>query len=112
MLTVLSSTCLMFAACALLYQADARRSAVAGVRGSQQMRYGMRTASVSLLVLTLFMVAALQGWELGIPVWLGLFSFAFVAGLYLSSQKPEWHLPSALAAAGIGGVLGIGALLS
>lgn len=111
MLTVLSSTCLIFAACALLYQADERRSEFANVRASRSFRMGMRSAAMAIFVATLMMIATLQGWELGIPVWLGIFSFAFVAGLFLSAQKPDWHAKAAMAAGGLGLCLGIGALL-
>lgn len=112
MLTVFSTTCLLFAGCALLYQADARRSAFANVRASGSVRLGMRVTALLVFVLTLTMTASLQGWELGIPVWLGIFSFAFVAGLFLSAQKPDWHARVAMVAGALGVVLGIGAVLS
>ncbi|MEM1146584.1 MAG: DUF3325 family protein [Pseudomonadota bacterium] len=111
MLIVLSSTCLLFAACALLYQADERRSAFAIVRGSKRLRLGLRAAAMLVFIATLMMTATLQGWELGIPVWLGIFSFAFVAGLFLSAQKPDWHPKTALVSGAIGIVLGLGALI-
>ena len=111
MLIILSSTCLLFAGCALLYQADDRRSAFANVRASQQLRLGMRVGAVLVFVATLMMTATLQGWELGVPVWLGIFSFAFVAGLFLSAQKPNWHANAAMAAGALGVLLGLGALI-
>jgi len=112
MLTVFSTACLLFAGCALLYQADERRSAFANVRASGPARLGMRVFALIVFVVTLTMTASLQGWELGIPVWLGIFSFAFVAGLFLSAQKPDWHARVAMAAGALGVVLGVGAVLS
>ncbi|MEO0450700.1 MAG: DUF3325 family protein [Pseudomonadota bacterium] len=111
MLTVISSTCLLFSGCALLYQADERRSAYANVRDSRSLRMGMRISAIVVFVATLMMTATLQGWELGVPVWLGIFSFAFVAGLFLSAQKPDWHPKAAMAFGVIGLVLGLGALV-
>ena len=111
MLIVLSSACLLFAACALLYQADERRSAFANVRGSRQIRLGMRVGAVLVFAMTLIMTATLQGWELGVPVWLGIFSFAFVAGLFLSAQKPDWHAQTGAAFGALGIILGVGALV-
>ncbi|MEO0818459.1 MAG: hypothetical protein AAFX86_14295 [Pseudomonadota bacterium] len=111
MLIILSATCLLFAACALLYQADDRRSAFAGVRGSQPARFGMRAGAVALFALTLMMLAPLQGWERGIPLWLGLLTLVFVAGLFLAAQKPGWHAPIAMGLSGIGVLAAIGALL-
>lgn len=111
MLIVLSSACLLFAGCALLYQADERRSAFANVRASQPLRLGMRTGAVVVFVVTLMMTATLQGWELGVPVWLGIFSFAFVAGLFLSAQKPDWHAKAAMASGALGVLFAAGALI-
>lgn len=111
MLTVLSSACLLFAGCALLYQADERRSVFASIRASRNTRMGMRVAAALVFVATLMMTATLQGWELGIPVWLGIFSFAFVAGLFLSAQKPDLHAKAAMATGALGVLLGIGAFL-
>lgn len=110
MLTVVSSTCLLFAACALFYQADKKRSAVAELRASPQLRTGVRAGATLISALTLIMIASLQGWELGVPVWLGLFSFVFVAGLFLSAQKPDWHPKSAALAGGLGVISGAAAL--
>ena len=95
----------------MLYQADERRSDFAYVRASRSFRLGMRSAAMAIFVAALTMIATLQGWELGIPVWLGTFSFAFVAGLFLSAQKPDWHAKAAMAAGGLGLCLGLGALL-
>ncbi|MEL6411660.1 MAG: hypothetical protein AAFQ38_14785 [Pseudomonadota bacterium] len=111
MLTIISATCLLFAACALLYQADDRRSAFAGVRGSQPARFGMRASAIALFALTLMMLAPLQGWERGIPLWLGLLSLVFVAGLFLAAQKPAWHAKLAIGLGIIGVLAAIGALL-
>lgn len=111
MLTVLSSACLLFSGCALLYQADGRRSAFATVRNSHPVRLGMRVAALIVFAVTLVMTATLQGWELGIPVWLGIFSFAFVAGLFLSAQKPDWHATTAMTIGVVGVVFGLGAFV-
>ncbi len=112
MLTVSSIVCLIFSGCALLYQADERRSAFANVRASKPTRLGMRAVALIVFLLTLTMTASLQGWELGVPVWLGIFSCAFVAGLFLSAQKPDWHAKVAMVAGALGVLLGIGAVLS
>lgn len=71
----------------------------------------MRVAALVVFAATLMTTATLQGWELGIPVWLGIFSFVFVAGLFLSSQKPDWHPKTATVIGAIGIVLGLGALV-
>ena len=69
---------LLFAACALLYQADERRSSFEFVKTSRRSRLWMRAVAVAVFLLTLMMIASLRGWELGIQTWLGVFSFVFV----------------------------------
>jgi len=71
----------------------------------------MRAGAGFVFIATLMMTASLQGWELGVPIWLGLFSFTFVAGLFLSAQKPDWHAKCALGLGVIGSILALGALL-
>ena len=111
MLIVVSSMSLLFAACALLYQADERRSSFEFVKTSRRSRLWMRAVAVAVFLLTLMMIASLRGWELGIPTWLGVFSFVFVVGLYLSAQKPDWHPRIAIGAAGLGVMTGFAAVV-
>lgn len=111
-MNILSSICLLFAACALFYQADIRRSALAKVRKSQIWRIAMKAAATVLCAITLFMIANLRGWELGIPIWLAMFSFVFVSSLFLAAQTPDWHPKVAGGAIGLGTLMGLGALLS
>lgn len=75
------------------------------------LRLWMRAIAVAIFLLTLIMIASLRGWELGIPIWLGVFSFVFVVGLYLSAQKPDWHPRIAIGAAGLGVMTGFAAVV-
>lgn len=111
MLVVISATCLLYAACALLYQADKRRAVFANVKSSKRIRYGMRAGAAALFIATLYLLAPLQGWERGVPIWLGLLTLVFVAGLFLGAQKPELHVPAAMGASGIGIIAVLGAIL-
>lgn len=111
MLITLSSCFLLFAASALLYQADDRRSAFQNIKASRELRHLMRAASGILLFVALWMLSSQQGLERGIPIWLGIFGAVFVAGLFLAAQKPNWHAPAATIAAGCGVMFGLGALL-
>jgi hypothetical protein len=111
MLTVLAIILLLYGACAMLYQADARRSAFAELRISARLRMLVRAGACALLVMTLFLVSGLQGWERGIPIWLCLFIAAFLGGLFLSTQKPGWHAPIAAASLCLGAVATVGGFL-
>ncbi|MEM9360001.1 MAG: hypothetical protein AAGB04_27770 [Pseudomonadota bacterium] len=107
MLIVISATLLLFAVCAMFYQADERRSAIALFRTSRRTRTAIRTVAGLLALLTLVMIASLRGWELGIPIWLGIFSLVFVVGLFLSAQKPNWHPKILVAACTLGALTGL-----
>jgi len=111
MLAIISTLCLLYLACALLYQADDRRAVFAQVKDSKPIRFGLRSGAVALFVTSLLMIAPIQGWLRGVPIWLGLLSFAFVLGLFLAAQKPSWHLPSAIIAGGVGVLATVGAVL-
>lgn len=111
MLLLISSICLLYVACAILYQADDRRAAFPAVQVSRPLRYGLRGVSMGLWLLTLCMLAPLQGWERGVTLWFGLVSLVFVAGLFLAAQKPDWHAPAAFTLGGIGLLAGLGAIV-
>ncbi|MEL6666919.1 MAG: DUF3325 family protein [Pseudomonadota bacterium] len=111
MLTVLTSLCFLYVACALLYQADERRAAYAQVKASKQIRFGLRFVAAILFLVSLMLMAPLQGWLRGVPIWLGMLSLVFVLGLFIAAQRPSWHAPIAMVAAGIGFVGIFGAVL-
>ena len=93
MLIVLGVLFLLFSACAMLYQADARRGALVVIRNNPRVRTGLRLGAWLVFAVTLVMIAGLLGWERGIPVWLAMFTAVFVSGLFLAAQKPGWHGP-------------------
>ncbi|MEQ3746112.1 MAG: hypothetical protein ABNH53_07770 [Henriciella sp.] len=111
MLAVISTFSLLYLACALLYQADDRRAVIAQVKASKPIRLGLRFGSGALFVISLLIMAPLQGWLRGVPIWLGLLSFTFVLGLFLAAQKQSWHTPSAMIAGGVGILATAGAVL-
>ncbi|MEO1661542.1 MAG: DUF3325 family protein [Pseudomonadota bacterium] len=94
-----------------MYQADDRRTSFAQVKKSAQIRFCLCSGAGVLLVISLLIMAPLQGWLRGVPIWLGLLSLAFVLGLFLAAQKPSWHAPSAMIAGGIGVLATVGAVL-
>lgn len=112
MLTVLGVLFLLFAACAMLYQADTRRSAFAVVREQPRVRVVVRAGAWLLFAITLAMLAGLQGWERGIAVWLAMFTTIFIFGLFLSSQKPDWHAPAGCISLVAGFLFAIGGAVS
>lgn len=94
MLIVSGALFLLFSACAMLYQADTRRGALSVVRNNSGVRKGLRLGAWLVFAFTLVMIAGLQGWERGIPVWLAMFTAVFILGLFLSAEKPKWHGPA------------------
>ena len=110
MLVICGSFLLLFSACAILYQADKRRSTFPSVKGSANLRTILRTAACGLLVLSLCLMAELQGWERGIAVWLAALTFVFVGGLFLAAVKPQWHGTTGLITLVAGLLLSVGGL--
>ena len=111
MLAVVSSLCLTYLACALLYQADSRRAAFAEVKQSRPIRFGLRFVAGLVFIISLLVMAPLQGWLRGVSIWLGLLSFVFVSGLFIAAQRPSWHAPSAMIAGSAGIIALIGTVL-
>lgn len=111
MLIVIGSLLLLFSACAMLYQADKRRSAFASVRNASALRLLLRGGACALFGLTLALLSTLQGMERGITLWLGAFTFVFIGGLFLAAQKPDWHGPAGVASLAIGAVISVGGLV-
>lgn len=107
---VFASIMLIFSSCVLLLQADAHRGRVLTLRRSKNKRYLARLIAVFILIACLTMISALNGWELGIPIWLGLLSVASVASLFLNAQAPVWHAPTGGLAGVFGALLGLWAV--
>lgn len=102
---------LAFAGAALLYQADARRTRLARLRASRRWRDGVRALAAVSLVAALFLAAVPQGFERGVPIFLGLLTVGVVGTLLLAALRPGWHPPAGGAALVLGSALAMGAAL-
>ena len=107
MLTTIAIILMLYAASALLYQADKRRAEIALLKTSPRHRTGARLLACTILVLTLWAASLPQGWERGIPIWLGLFFAAFVTSLFVSAQFKKAHLATLLATGSLGLVVAV-----
>ena len=97
MVTALSA-CMLYAACAGFYQAGAQRTSLARLKTEVRLRRLVFAGSWVLALIALVLAAAPQGWERGVPIWLGLLTAAGAASLLIAALYPRWHLPSGVAA--------------
>jgi hypothetical protein len=93
---------LLLVACVGFYHARAARTHFDALRRSARRRALLRGSCWGLLALSAWLFALPQGWERGIPAWLGTLSMAGVASLLIAALAPRWHAPTGFAALGVG----------
>ena len=99
---------LLYLACVGFYQAGAKRTSLERLKTSAAARRSVRLASWGVALVALVLLAQPQGWERGVPIWLGLFTLAGVVSLLVSALAPRGHLVTAAGAA----VAGLGLFLA
>ena len=95
------SACLAYMACAGFYQAGERRSHVAFLNANATVRRVVYAGAWGLLLIALWLLALPQGWERGVPIWLGVLIGAGALSLFIAALRPAWHVAS-IAVAGVG----------
>ncbi|MEM9256698.1 MAG: hypothetical protein AAGA91_14725 [Pseudomonadota bacterium] len=88
-----------YMACAVLYHCGRRRSALPAMRRMGWARAVGYTLSWVLMAWALQVTATPQGWERGVPIWLGILTLAGMCSLILATLVPRAHLWSLLLAA-------------
>ena len=68
----------------------------------------MRAASWALALVSLVLLAQPQGWERGVPIWLGLFTLAGIASLLVAALVPHRHVTTAAGSAAGAAIAGLG----
>lgn len=97
-MTVILGTSLLYLACVLFYHAHERRTAMAAVRSSSQAQVRVTLAGWGLAAASLFLFSMPQGWERGVPLWLGVFTLAGAASLLIAALAPKRHVATGVAA--------------
>lgn len=101
------ATCLLYLACFGFYHAGERRTAFDWLKTSEPARRWLRLGAWALAVVALFLLAQVQGWERGIPIWLGLLTLTGVASLLVSALVPRRHKLTAAGSAAGGLIAGV-----
>lgn len=96
---------LLYTACVIFFQAGARRSGLDAVRRSAVVRNVSRAIAWAAVLAALWLCAEPQGWERGIPVWLGLFSLAGGLSLVVSALNVRVQALTGLGAAVVAGTV-------
>lgn len=100
-MSALVAVALLLVACVGFYHARASRTHFDALRRSARRRVLLRWFCWSLLALSAWLLALPQGWERGVPAWLGSLSAAGVASLLIVALAPRWHAPAGLVALGV-----------
>jgi hypothetical protein len=100
--SAVAATALLLAACVGFYHAGSARTRVGALRRSAGRRLALRWACWALLAASAWLFALPQGWERGIPAWLGALSLAGVVSLLLVTLAPRWHAATGVGALAVG----------
>lgn len=101
-MTALFATALLYLACFAFHQAGERRAFFALLKNSRAARRTAAGAGWLLAMSSLYAFSSVEGWERGVPVWLGVFTLAGAAVLLSGALAPpalKWSGPAAAAAA-------------
>ena len=96
--------CLLYLACVGFYHAGKTRTVFNQMQVSAASRFALRSSAWGVSIATLFLLSGNQGWERGVPVWLGLITLAGVASLLVSALIPRYHSATGIVAAAAGTV--------
>lgn len=96
-------TALLYVACVAFYHANQKRTVFVDIKKSPRNRQAVFAGAWALALLSLFVFASAQGWERGIPIWLGVFSLVGGLSLAISTLAPAHHVAS--------GLIGMGAAI-
>ncbi|MEO0974808.1 MAG: hypothetical protein AAFX85_17105 [Pseudomonadota bacterium] len=99
------SACLLYLACAGLFQANPKRTQLAPLKGSVPLQQAVRWASFVLLLIPLALMSATAGLERAIPLWPVLLSLAGIFSLVVTAVAPSRHVLSGVASTGMVAVL-------
>ena len=102
----------LFAAVAGLFLSGDRRAPPGPLRRSAPLRTALRLFAVGVLCLSLWVVAEISGWEIGIPIWLGLLSAAAIGNLYLAAVAPRAQRIAAAATTTVSAIAAAGAMFT
>ena len=102
----------LFTAVAGLYLSGDRRAPPGPLRRSAPLRTALRLTAIGILCLSLWIAAEMAGWEIGIPIWLGLLSAAAIGNLYLAAVSPRSQRIAAAATTVVSAIAAAGAMLT
>lgn len=102
----------LFAAVAGLHLSGDRRAPPGPLRRTAPLRKTLRLLAIGVLCLSLWVAAQAAGWEIGIPIWLGLLSAAAIGNLYLAAISPRVQHIAAVATASVSAIAMVSAMLT
>lgn len=100
-----------YAGCVLLFQGGAKRTTHEAIRIPSIHAAKAKATGWLLLLGAIWPLALTQGFERGIPVWVGVVGLCGILSLLISAFWPRAHFPSALVVAGLATVMALGDLI-
>lgn len=91
--------CLLYLASVGLFHAHPRRARIRSLNASALLRRFVFVGAWVLAGVALILIAEPQGWERGIPIWIGLFGLAGFVSIFLDAVAPMLQLRLAVLAA-------------
>jgi len=80
-LAAITAVALPYAACVALYHAHPKRSRLAALRKDRRVRTALRVAAALAIAWALLLLTGRQGWELAVPILLGILAAAGVLNI-------------------------------
>ncbi len=96
---------LLMLAVAIWIEAHERRAVFADMKASARNRNLAKGAGWALALIALVLMAQPQGWERGIPIWLGAATAAGIVGLLIDARFPGRHVEYGVGAAALAGLV-------
>ncbi|MEM6914571.1 MAG: DUF3325 family protein, partial [Pseudomonadota bacterium] len=103
---------IMYLGCVAFFESGERRGRVHDVLNITPSPTWLRRSGWAALLFSLVLFAQPQGWERGIPIWLGALSMAGGTSLLVSALLPRWHLWTGAGAGVVASMAILGALIT
>ncbi|MEM0930515.1 MAG: DUF3325 family protein [Pseudomonadota bacterium] len=98
--------------CVAFFEAGERRGRLHEVLTLSPSGTWLRRWAWAALIIALFLFAQPQGWERGVPIWLGALSVAGGISLLISALLPRWHIWTGAGAGLLASIAAAGALIT
>ena len=94
MMTIIVVLFIQYTSCVMLHHSNPKRTQLALLINSSNVRLIIRSSAVLMLLLSLSILSNVKGWELGIPIWLCLIAVTGLLSLFTNAYFLSLHVRS------------------